>query len=57
MKPVVEDRDWPELSELFGITPRDVAVPPEEGGLTYLQLAHYLARLEAYRRAAAAQKG
>jgi len=49
-RPVVPDGDWPELSHLFGLHPRDVALPPELGGLTYRQVAHYRGALEAYRK-------
>ena len=43
---LVTDDVWPLLSSRFGITPRDVSVPPEEGGLTYGQLEHYLEALD-----------
>jgi len=40
------DEAWPYLSYYFGLHPRDVTTPPEEGGLTYAQIEAYLDQLE-----------
>jgi hypothetical protein len=40
---------WPELSARYGLHPRDVWLPPEQGGLTFEQAQAYVDDLDRHR--------